>query len=227
MQVSLHARCVHRQMPWWTSLWPRSDLFQLSASTAGMMGRFFTALHTGAGPGVVSTGTRPPKSGASCALISTETCALHTGSHHHHQVSQLKTCFLCGVTVSMTQAGDSSVVRTGAARRRRERRLRSMLRHERQTVAMELAVALHHSRDVGSGTYVGLRAQETASSVGGREVEEHETNHALRRQMALPPGARPGILVELAPQRSDRTVRRSAGVTHPACPCCRAGWGVG
>ena len=39
-----------------------------------------------------------------------------------------------------------------------------MLRHERQTVAMELAAALHHSRDVGRELYVGLRAQKTASS---------------------------------------------------------------
>ena len=70
VQVSLHARCVHRQMPW--SMSSRSSstvadvavmpqhLFQLSASTAGMMGRFFRALHTGAGRGGVSTGTRPP-----------------------------------------------------------------------------------------------------------------------------------------------------------------------
>ena len=63
-----------------------------------------------------------------------------------------------------TLAGDSNVARAGAARRRRERRLRSMLRHERQTVAMELAAALHHSRDVGPGKYDGLRAQTTASS---------------------------------------------------------------
>ena len=39
-----------------------------------------------------------------------------------------------------------------------------MLRQERQTVAMELAAALHHSRDVGPGTNDGLRAQTTASS---------------------------------------------------------------
>ena len=36
---------------------------------------------------------------------------------------------------------------TRDGRRRRERRLRSWLRHERQTVAMELAAALHRSRD--------------------------------------------------------------------------------
>ena len=53
---------------------------------------------------------------------------------------------------------------TSSAKRRRERRLRAMLRHERQTVAMELAAALHHSRDVGPGKNDGLRAQKTASS---------------------------------------------------------------
>ena len=77
---------------------------------------------------------------------------------------------------------------TGAAMRRRERRLRSMLRHERQTVAMELAAALHHSRDVGPGTHVGLRAQKTASS-GGR---------------------RPGVLKEPEPPNVvDRVLRRT------------------
>ena len=35
----------------------------------------------------------------------------------------------------------------GSARRRRERRLPSWLRHERMAVAAELAAALHHSRD--------------------------------------------------------------------------------
>ena len=54
---------------------------------------------------------------------------------------------------------------TGAAKRRREQRLRSMLRHERQTVAMDLAAALHHSRDARSDVAHGaLRGQKTASS---------------------------------------------------------------
>ena len=47
-----------------------------------------------------------------------------------------------------------------------------MLRHERQTVAMELAAALHHSRDVGPELNEGLQAQKAASS---GEVEAHET----------------------------------------------------
>ena len=52
----------------------------------------------------------------------------------------------------------------GAAWRRRQRRLRPMLRHERQTVAMELVAALHHSCGGGLGKNVGQWAQKTASA---------------------------------------------------------------
>ena len=83
----------------------------------------------------------------------------------------------------------------GAAKRRRERRLRSWLRHERMTVAAELSAALHHSRDGGQVKYDGLRAQKTDS--------------------AAPPGVRPGSLCDPGPQRSDRTVRRSSGDSLP------------
>ena len=55
---------------------------------------------------------------------------------------------------------------SSAARRRRERRLRSWLRHERITVRMELAAALHHSapRSAGLETYDASRSQMTANS---------------------------------------------------------------
>ena len=92
-----------------------------------------------------------------------QTTHTHTATTTSPPGVSAQTHFLCGLTVSMTQAGNSNVARTGATRRRWERRLRSMLRHERQTVAMELAAALHHSRDVGPGTNDGLRAQTTAS----------------------------------------------------------------
>ena len=58
---------------------------------------------------------------------------------------------------------------TSSARRRRERRLRSWLRHERMTVAMELAAATHHSFPKGGWpdtTHDALRGQKTASSAG-------------------------------------------------------------
>ena len=66
-----------------------------------------------------------------------------------------------------TLAGDSNVARAGAARRR-ERRLRQWLRHERMTVAAELSAALHHSRDGRQVSHVGLRPQKTDCSWGGR-----------------------------------------------------------
>ena len=62
----------------------------------------------------------------------------------------------------------TDVARTGAAKRRRERRLRSWLRHDWMTVAAELSAALQHSRDGGQVSHVGVRAQNMDSSWGGR-----------------------------------------------------------
>ena len=55
----------------------------------------------------------------------------------------------------------------------------------------------------------GLRAQKTVTSIG--EEVEYVKHVGLRAQKTPPPGARPGILAEPGPQRSDRTVRRPAG----------------
>ena len=58
---------------------------------------------------------------------------------------------------------------TSSARKRRERRLRSWLRHERMTVALELAAATHHSSPKGGWpdtTHDAPRGQKTASSAG-------------------------------------------------------------
>ena len=75
-----------------------------------------------------------------------------------------------------------------AAARRRQRRLHSWLRHERMTVAMTLA--------------------EMARVWEGVEHEQHD---GLRAQKPPLPGVRPGSLFDPGPQRSDRTVRHSAG----------------
>ena len=67
----------------------------------------------------------------------------------------------------------------GAAQRRRERRLRSWLRHERQTVAVVLAEACHHSsgtfpptlkerRMAGQDAYGALRGQKAARTARAR-----------------------------------------------------------
>ena len=52
---------------------------------------------------------------------------------------------------------------TGSARRRRERRLRSHLRHERMAVAMALAESTHHS----------AQRQKTARAGGEARVALH------------------------------------------------------
>ena len=85
--------------------------------------------------------------------------------------------------------------------RRRQRRLRSWLRHERMTVAMALAEMTHHTAPRGP----------TMARVG--EGVEHEQLDGLRAQKPPLPGVRPGSLFDPGPQRSDRTVRHSAGDT--------------
>ena len=72
----------------------------------------------------------------------------------------------------------------GAARRRRERQLRSFLRHEELSVKMALAQALHHS------------AQRV----------EGEQHYAPRRQKPPLPGKRPGLPPEPEPQVRAATV---------------------
>ena len=93
----------------------------------------------------------------------------------------------------------------GAAKRRRERRLRAMLRHERRSVAMALAEFTHHSS----------RGQRTARAW---EEVENATHDGLRAQKTPPPGERPGCLPDPGPQRSDRTVRHSAGEAPSLLP---------
>ena len=101
--------------------------------------------------------------------------------------------------VAMSAARD---VGSSAARRRRERRLRSFLRHERLAVAMAVAEARHHSS----------RGQTTATAIS--EVEEQETYNAPRRQKAPPPGMRPASLAE--PQVSQVLERHVAEQVHDA-----------
>ena len=94
---------------------------------------------------------------------------------------------------------------TPAAKWRRERRLCSWLRHERQTDAMELAAALHHSRDGGQARYNGPRAQTTASTAAGTQyyfLDDGEVPAA---------GARPPPLSE---ERLQGMVERHAGVGY-------------
>ena len=123
----------------------------------------------------------------------------HDGSKPHNCSVLGSTHILCAF-VSLYRIAMSMAERPpGAAMRRRHRQLRAFHRHERLTVRMELATALHHS------------AQPSGPVVGGpREEEVHEKNYALWRQKRPLPGRRPGVLKEPAPP---------VVVEHAACPC--------
>ena len=110
---------------------------------------------------------------------------------------------------------------SGAAKRRRERRLRQFLRHERLIVAMALAENLHHSRQKVEGdTYEGPRAQKTVRAIG-----------ALPRVLEYPApqggAATVGFVAGASPHRSclgwwRRSGRFCAGVPRPT-GCSRTG----
>ena len=74
----------------------------------------------------------------------------------------------------------------GAARRRRERRLRAYLRYARMSVAMALAEATHHTAPWG---------QKTARARGEERDELHDS-----KGLMTPPSTRPAPLVEVRPQ---------------------------
>ena len=107
----------------------------------------------------------------------------------------------------------------GAARRRRERRLRSWLRHERMTVRMELAAALHHS--AGPETNDAVRSQKTVSSRGGPQerVQRHTMEHIVDFVCCAP-------LVQILDSCAAEggTAARRAPVLRQAHDCSRAGY---
>ena len=109
-------------------------------------------------------------------------------------------------TTTTTMAFVARDTGSSTARRRRERRLRSGLRHERMTVRMELAAALHHFsfRGAGPETYDASWSQMTANS------REDSVFFDLYDQDTE--GARPDRLFEVRPQERDqrRTVNRSS-----------------
>ena len=112
----------------------------------------------------------------------------------------------------------------GVARRRRERRLRSMLRHEQQSIRMALATVMHHSFKVHT-EYGAPRSQITATRA--REGEVHERHDGLRAQERPLPGTRPAPLLEVLPQVGGTAAhrgpdrRRRSWVTD-ARWCCAA-----
>ena len=96
---------------------------------------------------------------------------------------------------------------TGSARRRRERRLRSWLRHEQQSIAAVLATVTHHSFDkVGTASGV-LRNRKTATRTG--KGKEYETHYTAKFRKTPPPQA---AATEYYPMTDDEGGELSAGV---------------
>ena len=136
-----------------------------------------------------------------CAVISTETWSLHVGQNHNHHKStntqgrSQQWGGLSRLSPAVAMVGERCVRGAGSARRRRERRLRCMLRHERQTVAMALAEQLHHSAN-----RVERDAAPRRQTTRAREGEVREEHHALRGQTRPLPGMRPAPVQEPRPQ---------------------------
>ena len=103
------------------------------------------------------------------------------------------------LAASQMMAGRDGGGGTGSARRQRERRLRSMLRHERMSVAMALAESTHHS------------AQRQKTARAGREARVVLHGHVPKAP--LPQGSGPPCLGEpRRPQDQDqlRTMEQAA-----------------
>ena len=93
-----------------------------------------------------------------------------------------------------------------------------VLSGERQTVAMVLATALHHS--AGPKVEMQQRAalQRPSTGTGAEGEEVYEPNHAARRQTKPPPGVRPALPPEPAdprPALSAGVGRRGRGLRRP------------
>ena len=99
----------------------------------------------------------------------------------------------------MDESSGRPMAARGAAWRRRQRRLRSMLRHERQTVAMAFAECQHHS----------AQRQKTARAGAWVRPQEPGTQHFFLDDDSVPElgGSLPDRLADVRPQ--ERVQRRT------------------
>ena len=130
--------------------------------------------------------------------------SLEQTHHHYHRKAPVLSKVTSSPEVRRQRTGPSG--RHERAVRRRERPLRVRHRHERLTVPMELATALHHS------------AQRPRPVVEvPREEAGHVLNFAPRGPRTLPPGTPPGVLLDPEPQVRAVTV----GYVVPRLVCRR------
>ena len=124
----------------------------------------------------------------------------HSHTHHHHHLGAILfkgDQFILVAQLCVAPAGSRCEADGGtrSARRRRERRLRSWLRHEQQSIAAVLATVTHHSGKVGTACGV-LRDQKTATRTG--HGEEYETHFTAKIRKTPPQGSQPAPLPEVA-----------------------------
>ena len=120
-------------------------------------------------------------------------------------------CF-ARVSCCRTLAGDipMGVPRvTGAAQRRKQRRIRSWWRHEQVSVFAAFATALHHSSQRDGGV---VRHPTGTEDSGNSEEEVHVMYGALRRQNRPPPGRRLEPLEEVSEPQAG--IGRHTGVFY-------------
>ena len=103
---------------------------------------------------------------------------------------------------------------SGAAVRRRQRRLRAQLRHEQQSVAMAVAAALHHSANkkspVVEGTHSARQGQKTAAGTRPAPLAEVAEPQGLSVAPRCPDAGVPLLSVPLLAGRGgidDNSVR--------------------
>ena len=118
---------------------------------------------------------------------------------------------------------------TGSARRRRERRLRSMLRHERMAVAMAVAEATHHSllmrtevchsHQGGGGARDALRPTGAEDSTYGRAAR-HPCGAQAAEERQQPAALCGGLPPDPWSACAGRRVGSRCGRLHVALPHC-------
>ena len=123
-----------------------------------------------------------------CMHVQTPIVSTSRPNHHHHLA--LPFC-LGNFLVELKHLTSMEVGGTGAARRWGERRLRSMLRHEQQTVRVALASVMHHSSGMVHTASGAQRGQEPATTARG---EAAGTSARGGWAAVVPCGAPQGIL---------------------------------
>ena len=138
----------------------------------------------------------------------------HHNHHNHHkaQTGCANLDFLCCTMMADPSGRPQS---RGVARRRRERRLRSMLRHERMTVAMALAEFSHHSSRGQRMARAGVWGHEQNYTAKIRKPPTHQPE--LFSLEGEPGGGLPAPLSEVA-GRQDMVVRHVMEDLGSVCP---------